>query len=74
MSATTTTQPAEKTNEEPAKFDLTALFRELSSSPDGLNGAEAKKRLGKYGRNALEEKRKVRCSSSWAISRGRFPG
>ncbi len=33
------------------------LFKELNSSPDGLTGAEAQRRLAQYGRNALEEKK-----------------
>jgi H+-transporting ATPase len=36
---------------------LDSLFKELSSSPDGLSSATASKLLEKYGRNALEEKR-----------------
>ncbi|HTX21198.1 MAG TPA: plasma-membrane proton-efflux P-type ATPase [Candidatus Aquilonibacter sp.] len=39
-----------------AQFDLNALFRELASSPEGLDSAEAKKRLEQHGPNALEEK------------------
>jgi H+-transporting ATPase len=52
-----TNQPKAKTQPEPEKSDLQSLFRELSSSPDGLNSAEAKRRLEKYGPNALQEKK-----------------
>jgi H+-transporting ATPase len=52
-----TTPPNEAFSAEPAKSDLSALFKELSSSPEGLSGAEAKKRLDQYGPNALEEKK-----------------
>jgi H+-transporting ATPase len=43
--------------EEPVKFDLNALFHELAASPEGLDGAEAKRRLEQNGPNALEEKK-----------------
>ena len=37
---------------------LTNVFRELSSSEEGLESREAKARIGKYGRNQLEEAKK----------------
>lgn len=40
-----------------ANPDVGALFKELSSSPDGLTDANAKKWLEKYGPNALDEKK-----------------
>ncbi len=55
MSAST--QPAAETNGEPPKFDLNRLYQELACSPEGLDTAEAKKRLEHYGPNALEEKK-----------------
>ena len=55
MSAST--QPAAETNGEPPKFDLNRLYQELACSPEGLDTAEAKKRLEQYGPNALEEKK-----------------
>ena len=55
MSAST--QPAAETNGEPPKFDLNRLYQELACSPEGLDAAEAKKRLEQYGPNALEEKK-----------------
>ncbi len=36
---------------------MNELFRELASGPEGLNSAEAKKRLAQHGPNALEEKK-----------------
>jgi len=40
---------------------LDSLFKELSSSPDGLSSTEAKKRIEQNGPNALEEKKQ----SAW---------
>ncbi len=48
----TTNAPIEETD----KPSLDALFKEFSSSADGLTSAEAKKRLEQNGPNALEEK------------------
>ena len=48
--------PAQMPPKEITNPDMGALFKELSSSPDGLASANAKKRLEKYGPNALEEK------------------
>ena len=44
------------------KDDLKSLpmpevMKRLNSSPDGLTDAEAKKRLGQYGPNQIEEKK-----------------
>jgi magnesium-transporting ATPase (P-type) len=39
-----------------ASTNLNALFQQLSSSAEGLNSTEAKKRLEQYGPNALEVK------------------
>jgi hypothetical protein len=46
-----TTSPAQSPLKEIANPDVGALFKELSSSPDGLTGVNAKKRLEKYGTN-----------------------
>ncbi len=40
----------------PANQSPDSVFAELASGPEGLTQAEAKKRLEKYGPNALEEK------------------
>jgi H+-transporting ATPase len=45
-------------SEDAKKKSLEALFEELGSSPQGLSGAEAQKRLEQYGPNAIEEKKK----------------
>lgn len=53
-------KPASSTQnplKEIANPDTGALFKELSSSPDGLTNSDAKNRLEKYGPNALEEKK-----------------
>jgi len=50
-------RPAKPVDVSVSKPDLGSLFKELASSPDGLSGTEAKKRLEKYGPNALEEKK-----------------
>jgi H+-transporting ATPase len=51
-----TESPAQNPLTEAANPDASALFKELSSSSEGLDSAEAKKRLEKFGPNALEEK------------------
>jgi H+-transporting ATPase len=48
--------PPASTHSEPERFDLTACFRELASGAEGLDSAEAKKRLEQHGPNALEER------------------
>ena len=55
MQSTTSSKAAAA--EETAAPDLNALFREQSSSPEGLTSTEARKRLEHYGPNALEEKK-----------------
>ena len=51
-------QQAKNVSTTPAQNQsLDSLFKELSSSPEGLTGVEAKTRLEKYGANALEEKK-----------------
>ena len=55
MASTTLSEPA--ASEGTAAPDLSALFREQASSPEGLTSAEARKRLEQYGPNALEEKK-----------------
>jgi H+-transporting ATPase len=55
MSATN--PQTEESHEEPGQFKLDALFHELATSRQGLTNVEAKKRLEKYGPNALEEKK-----------------
>jgi H+-transporting ATPase len=50
------TSPVQNPLKEIANPDVGALFRELSSSPEGLTVSEAKKRLGKYGYNELPKK------------------
>jgi hypothetical protein len=52
-----TTQKREANREENAKPKLDSLFEELSSRPNGLSGEDAKKRLEKFGLNALEGKK-----------------
>lgn len=44
-------------SEKAEKMSLESLFETLSSNNDGLSVAEAQKRLGEYGPNALEEKK-----------------
>jgi H+-transporting ATPase len=53
----TTTSPQPNPPPAGANPSLESLFKELASSPEGLTGAEVKKRLEKYGPNALEEKK-----------------
>ena len=55
MQPTTLSEPIPP--EGTANPNLNALFQELASSPEGLTGAEAKKRLEQYGPNALEDKK-----------------
>jgi hypothetical protein len=54
-------QAVKHQGEDATKTDLNSLLKELSSSPDGLTGAEETKELAKYGPNAPEEKRRARC-------------
>lgn len=49
-------EPKEESHEEPAAFDLKTFFSQFACGPGGLTGTEAKRRLEKYGTNALEEK------------------
>src|SRR5271165_7013948 len=58
-SGNTSQMPAAKAD---PKDDLKSLpmpeaMKRLNSSPDGLTDAEAKKRLGQYGPNQIEEKK-----------------
>lgn len=52
-------QPVIKHNEKTdylEQVDLETLYRKLASSPGGLSSTEAKSRLARYGRNALQDK------------------
>ena len=44
------------------------LFQELSSTPEGLTGAEAARRLEHYGPNELQEGGRS-CGFFWSSSR-----
>ncbi len=46
-----------KGKDELQSLPMAALQKKLESSPDGLTGAEAKKRLTQYGTNEIEEKK-----------------
>ena len=52
----TANQATEQKYPESEQVDLKLLFRELACTPDGLGSTEARKRLEKFGPNALEEK------------------
>jgi H+-transporting ATPase len=51
------TEPTIITGEEAQQKSVDDLFTQLDSSPQGLTSAEAERRLGQYGPNALEEKK-----------------
>jgi len=44
-------------NQDPSRVNLSDLYTEMRSGPDGLTAAEAARRLAQYGPNAFEEKR-----------------
>jgi H+-transporting ATPase len=51
-------EPRVLNHEEAAKAPIPDLFKELSSSEDGLSVPAAKERLQQYGPNAIQEKKK----------------
>jgi len=50
-------QAAANTGDDLKTLPLAEVEKRLGSSPDGLTGAEAKKRLAQYGPNEIEEKK-----------------
>jgi len=50
-------QSAPNTDDELKDLPLAEVEKRLGSSPDGLTGAEAKRRLAQYGPNEIEEKK-----------------
>ncbi|HUA64367.1 MAG TPA: cation-transporting P-type ATPase [Alphaproteobacteria bacterium] len=67
-------QTKEPPGDETPKADLQSLFKELSCSPEGLDSAEAKKRLEQHGPNALEEKTESALLKFLGFLWGRFRG